>query len=66
MRLVKQKRGLGTAAFGVPDQVEDFNECVQEECAWWYQESKECVVKHALGKVENLVKLLENLPFAPK
>ena len=58
LRLKRQKRGLGTAAFGVPETVEDFDHCLVDECAWWDPRSKDCAVKHPLGNLEEKISLL--------
>jgi hypothetical protein len=64
LRLVRQKRGLGSAAFGVPEQVEDFDFCIEGDCAWWHSEAKACVVRYGIdaleGKFSHLIELLEN------
>ncbi len=66
LRLKHQKRPLGTAAFGVPEQVEDFDSCLFEECAWWNSESKDCAIKHPFGSLESKIERLIELTIAQK
>lgn len=59
LRLRMQKRPLGEAAFGVPEQVEDFDFCIEEQCAWWDEKSNCCIIKHFLSIDEKLTLLIE-------
>lgn len=58
LRLRTQKRPLGEAAFGVPEQVEDFDFCIEDNCAWWDEKSKMCIVKYLVLINEKLGNLL--------
>lgn len=53
-----QKRPLGEAAFGVPEQVEDFDFCLQGECAWWDEKNSCCVIFHLVSINEKLTAFL--------
>lgn len=44
LRLKTQKRPLGEAAFGVPEQVQDFDACIEGGCAWWDEKRGICVI----------------------
>ncbi|MCK9266441.1 hypothetical protein M0P98_06130 [bacterium] len=44
LRLKTQKRPLGEAAFGVPEQVEDFDNCILTDCAWWDEKREKCII----------------------
>jgi len=44
LRLKTQKRTLGEAAFGVPDQVQDFDLCIEDGCAWWDAKKGKCII----------------------
>ena len=61
LRLRLQKRPLGEAAFGVPEQVEDFDFCIQEECAWWDEKNKRCAIFYLVDLNEKLGLIVENL-----
>jgi len=54
LRLRLQKRPLGESTFGVPEQVEDFDFCIEEECSWWDKKNKECVMLHIVSLDEKL------------
>ena len=60
LRLRLQKRPLGEASFGVPEQVEDFDFCIQEECAWWDRENNCCVISHIISIDEKLKLLIQD------
>jgi hypothetical protein len=51
LRLKSQKRPLGEATFGVPEFVEDFDICIKENCSWWDDNKKSCVMSH-LGSIQ--------------
>jgi hypothetical protein len=61
LRLRLQKRPLGEAAFGVPEQVEDFDLCIEENCAWWDEKNKGCIMKHIISIDEKLEILKEKI-----
>jgi hypothetical protein len=61
LRLRLQKRPLGEAAFGVPEQVEDFDMCIEESCAWWDEKNKGCIMKRIVLVDEKLEMLKEKL-----
>jgi len=44
LRLKTQKRPLGEAAFGVPDQVQDFDYCIEAGCSWWDAKTGKCFI----------------------
>jgi len=54
LRLRLQKRPIGEAAFGVPSQVQDFDFCIEEECAWWDAKNKKCAIFHIVELNEKL------------
>ncbi|MCM8833322.1 MAG: hypothetical protein NC816_05330 [Candidatus Omnitrophica bacterium] len=54
LRLRTQKRPLGEAAFGVPEQIEDFDFCIEESCAWWDLKNKCCIITHLIYIEEKL------------
>lgn len=61
LRLRMQKRPLGEAAFGVPEQVEDFDYCIQEDCAWWDNKKQSCIMSHLISIDEKLEILKEKV-----
>lgn len=61
LRLRTQKRPLGQAAFGVPEQVEDFDFCIEEECAWWDGKNRKCIITHLIAIDEKLELLKEKI-----
>ncbi|MCX8081875.1 MAG: hypothetical protein N3D17_00500 [bacterium] len=60
LRLRPQKRPLGEATFGVPEFIEDFDLCLEENCAWWDMDKKCCAVIHLCAIKENLTVLAED------
>jgi len=66
LRLRMQKRPLGEAAFGVPEQVEDFDFCLEKECAWWDEKNNCCVIAHIISIDEKLTTLNEKLTVLNK
>lgn len=54
LRLRLQKRPLGEAAFGVPEQIEDFDFCIAEDCAWWDKKNQSCIMVHLISIDEKL------------
>jgi len=59
LRLRMQKRPLGESAFGVPEQIEDFDFCLEKECAWWDEENNSCILYHLIEIDEKLTILIE-------
>lgn len=55
LRLRPQKRPLGEATFGVPEFIEDFDLCIEEDCGWWDKEKKCCAITHLSGIKESLL-----------
>jgi len=60
LRLRMQKRPLGEAAFGVPERVEDFDFCLEKECAWWDEKNHCCVIAHLISIDEKLTALIKS------
>ena len=58
LRLRTQKRPLGEAAFGVPEQVEDFDMCIEDNCAWWDEKNKCCIIVH-IGVIKEKLEMIK-------